>query len=263
MRRVELTASTAIVVLFLASGSMSSAQQNSNPVQEIDALTQQWTSLEQQKDRLRAEWRAQKPVLEQQLALLEREIMELSTLLEETSAQQDDVEQRRLELLGEQTELEEEAAAVEATLGQASRELRALHRSLPPPLASAWTEELARLDDPAGTASERFRMLIELLRELDDFDAKVTLNESVMPLEDGRDHVVKQVYLGLSHGWYVTADQRFGGAGTAGRDGWVWTPVADTAPIAKIVDVLEQRFSPALVSIPLELTEQQQSGGGN
>src|SRR5690606_24257994 len=115
--------------------SMTGAQQSSNPIQEIDALTQQWTSLEHQKDRLRAEWRAQKPVLEQQLALLEREITELNALLEETAAQQDDVEQRRLELLSEQTELEEEAAAVEASLVQASLDLHSLRRSLPPPIA--------------------------------------------------------------------------------------------------------------------------------
>ena len=255
MRRPELTAKTTITVLLLASGSTSGAQESSNPIQEIDALTQQWTSLEHQKDELRAEWRAQKPVLEQQIALLEREIMELNTLLEETAAQQDDVEQQRLDLLGEQTALEEEAAAVEASLAQASLALHSLHPGLPPPLTDAWAEELARFDSPIETVSERFRKLIELLGELDDFDAKVTLNEAVMPLGDGRDHVVTQVYLGLSHGWYVTADQRFGAAGRAGPDGWVWTPVTDTAPIAKMVDILEQRLEPALVSISLELSE--------
>lgn len=256
MRRTVVTArGVTVSALLLLSVSTSDGQESTNPVQEIDALTRQWTGLEHQKDELRARWRAEKPVLEQQLALLDREIMELNALLEETAAQQDDVEQRRLDLLAEQTALEEEAAAVEASLAQASLALHSLRRSLPPPLADAWTEELARLDNPVETVSERFRRLIELLGELDDFDAKVTLNQAVMPLDDGRDHVVTQVYLGLSHGWYVTADRRFAGAGIAGPDGWVWTPVADTAPIARIVDILEQRVEPALVSIPLELLE--------
>jgi hypothetical protein len=233
----------------------SGAQQAADPIREIDALTQQWTNLERQKDELRADWRTQRPILEQQLALLERETAELTTLLEATAAQQDEVEQRRLELLEEQTRLEAESAALDASLAQASLALHSLHRDLPPPLKEAWDDELPRLDNPLATASERLQKLLELLGQLDDFDAKVTLNEAVMTLGDGNDYVVKQVYLGLSHGWYVTADRQFAAAGTTGPDGWVWTPVADAAPIEQIVGILEQRVSPDFVSIALELNE--------
>jgi TolA-binding protein len=245
-----------MIGVLLAAWAQASSAQDVDPIREIDALTQQWTSLEHQKDELRAEWRAQRPVLEQQLRLLEREIAELSTLLEATSAQQDEVEQRRLELLEEQTRLEEAAAALEASLAQASLYLHTFHRDLPPPLAEAWTEELARLDNPLETVTARFQKLIELLSQLDDFDAKVTLNEAVMTLGDGREHVVQQVYLGLSHGWYVTADERFAAAGMTGPDGWVWTPVTDAAPISKMAGILEQRLDPDLVSIPLTLSRQ-------
>jgi TolA-binding protein len=249
------------VLLLAVSALPSVAQEAADPIQEIDALTQQWTSLERQKDSLRAEWRTQEPILEQQLALLEREIAELSTVLEATATQQGEVEQRRLELLEEQTRLEAESAALEASLAQASLALHSLHRDLPPPLEDAWAEELARLDNPVGTVSERFQKLLELLGQLDDFDAKVTLNEAVMVLGDGNEHVVQQVYLGLSHGWYVTADRQFAAAGTTGPDGWVWTPVADAAPIEQIVGILEQRVTPELVSIALELNEP--VGGGD
>ena len=242
-------------LLLAALAASSIAQEATDPVREIDALTQQWTDLEHQKDLLRADWRTQKPVLEQQLRLLEREIAELTAFLETTAAQQDEVEQRRLELLTEQTELEEEAAALDAGLAQASVVLHSLQRDLPPPLAEAWVEELARLDNTVETSTERFRKLIELLGQLEDFEAKITLNEVVMPLSDGRDHVVKQVYLGMSHGWYVTADQSFAAAGRPGPNGWQWTPVTDAAPIATIVGILEQRLDPDFVSIALELSE--------
>jgi TolA-binding protein len=260
MLRVAPWAQAATLLLLAAFAAPSAAQEAPDPIQEIDALTQQWTDLEHQKDLLRAEWRTQEPVLEQQLALLEREIMELNTLLEATAQQQGAVEQRRLELLEEQTRLEEESAAVEASLAQGSLEMHSLHRDLPPPLAEAWAEELARLDNPVETVTERFRKLLELLGQLDDFNAKVTLNEAVMALGDGNEHVVKQVYLGLSHGWYVTADQRFAAAGRTGPDGWVWTPVEDAAPIAKIVGILEQRVDPDFVSIALELNEPLRGG---
>jgi hypothetical protein len=237
------------------------AQDAADPIREIDTLTEQWTSLERQKDELRADWRTQRPILEQQLALLERETAELTAFLETTAAQQDEVEQRRLELLEEQTRLEAESAALEASLAQASLALHSLHRDLPPPLKAAWDEELPRLDNPVGTASARLQKLLELLGQLDDFDAKVTLNEAVMTLGDGNEYVVKQVYLGLSHGWYVTRDRQFAAAGTTGPDGWVWTPVADAATIEKIVGILEQRVSPEFVSIALTLNEP--LGGGD
>ena len=44
-----------------------------DPVEDIHQLTLQWTGLEHQKDLLRKNWRGDKPVLEQQLSLLERE----------------------------------------------------------------------------------------------------------------------------------------------------------------------------------------------
>ncbi|HEX5049551.1 MAG TPA: DUF3450 family protein [Gammaproteobacteria bacterium] len=237
------------------------AQQTADPIKQVDALTEQWTRLEHQKDQLRSGWRTQKPVLEQQLTLLERESKELNTLIETAAQQQGDVEQRRLEMLEEQTRLEEEGAALETSLAQASASLHSLHRDLPPPLSKTWDDELARLDNPLETVTERFQKLLELLKQLDDFDAKVTLNETVMTLGDGADHVVKQVYLGLSHGWYVTADQRFAAAGMPGADGWAWTPVSEGAAIAKIVGILERRVDPDFVSIGLTLGEP--PGGAN
>ena len=254
MRRVGTTTSTAIIVLLAALAAPTSAQ-DTDPVREIDTLTQQWTSLEHQKDVLRADWRTQKPILEQQLRLIERETAELTALLETTAAQRDEVEQRRLELLTEQTELEEESTALDASLAQASVTLHSLQRDLPPPLSAAWVDELARLDSNVETSTERFRKLIELLGQLEDFEAKITLNEVVMTLGDGQEYVVKQVYLGLSHGWYVTADESVAAAGKPGPDGWLWTPVSDAAPIATIVGILEQRVDPDFVSIALELAQ--------
>ena len=244
-----------LVLLLAAIARPSGAQEPADPIRQIDALTQQWTSLERQKDELRSEWRTQKPVLEQQLTLLEREISELETLIKTTTEQQDDVEQQRLAMLEEQTRLEQDSAALEASLAQASLNLHSLTRDLPPPLSKHWDDELARLDNPLATVSERFQKLLDLLGQLDDFDAKVTLNEAVMTVGDGGDHVVKQVYLGLSHGWYVTADQRFAAAGMPGPDGWAWTAVPDGAAIAKIVAILEQREHPEVVSIGFKLNE--------
>lgn len=252
MRRAAVDLAIAICALLGAAPALD-AHAQPDSLRAIDELASRWTGLEHQKDLLEADWRMQKPVLEQQLSLLEREAAELNALLATSERQQDEVEQRRLELLEEQTRLEQEQDALERSLARSALALRSLHPALPPPLLEAWNDALPRLDDPLRTATEKLQLVLELLTQLDDFDRKVTLHETVLTLGDGRDYAVKQVYLGLSHGWYVTADRRLAGAGRADPSGWRWTPVADGEPVGRIVDILERRADPALVSIPLEL----------
>jgi hypothetical protein len=235
--------------------------QSDNPVREVDALTSQWTDLEHQSDTIEANWRTQQPVLEQQLSLLDRETRELTEYLAGFEQQQDEVEQRRLELAEEQTELEREQDALDGALAQISRELRRLGPQLPPPLAVSWTDDLARFENGLLTNTEKLQLALQLLGQLDDFEQKITLNVTVMALSDGAEYEVHQVYLGLSHGWYVTSDGQFAAAGTAGPDGWRWTPVMDARPISDIVAILERRSEPQLISIPLALNATAAAGG--
>jgi len=247
------------IYLLVTLGSMliaSMASGADDPVEEIHDLTLQWTGLEHQKDLLQANWRTDKPILEQQLSLLEREIRELSDFLEATAQEQDEVVQRRLELLELQTQLEREQAALEEGLEVSAIALHTLHPQLPQPLLEAWEQELPRLNSPLLTPSEKLQLVVELLGQLDDFEQKITLHETVMVLADGQEYLVQQVYLGLSHGWYVTADGLFAAAGMATPDGWQWTPATDGTRIAQIVGILERRMNPELVSIPLQLTAQ-------
>jgi hypothetical protein len=135
-----------------------------DPVATVDGLVRRWTSLEHQNDLLQANWRQDKPVLEQQLVLLEREISELAQVLEASEQEQGAVEQRRLELLQQQTQLEQEQAALDAGLQQASLGLQALQAQLPPPLVEAWSEQLPRLQDPLLNTSERLQLVLERRR---------------------------------------------------------------------------------------------------
>ncbi len=244
----------AIVVSVLVTA-FSSAGAADNPARQIDELTTQWTTLQHQQDVLTSNWRLEKPVLEQQLDLLERESKGLSEVFEQSSKQQGQVEQRRLELLQQQTQLEQEQAATQSSLGRITAALHGLYPQLPPPLVLAWNQTLPKLDEPTRTASDKLQIALELLSKLSDFQQKLTLNETVMPLKDGQDYLVKQVYLGLSHGWYVTADLKHAAMGRADVNGWQWTDTDEAAAIAHMIGILERKQSPELVSLPATLTK--------
>jgi multidrug efflux pump subunit AcrA (membrane-fusion protein) len=248
---LSLRHSLSAAILLLSWGAVPAA----DPTEEIQDLTLQWTGLERQRNLLDSNWRSEEPVLEQQLALLERERSELTELLEETAQDQDEVEARRLDLLDRQTQLEEEQAQLEIELEASIERVQSLYNLLPPPMIAAWEERLPELESDYLTTSERLQVVLEMLGELDDFHRRIGLHQEVMTMPDGQDYLVRQLYLGLSHGWYVSADGRFAGAGRAGPTGWQWRESADAEAIERVISILERRRNAELLALPVELGE--------
>ena len=220
---------------------------------EIEVLTRQWIGLERQRDALRADWQRQRPVLEQQLALLAQEEEELRTLLASAEDRQSEVEARRLELLEAQAAMEQEQAAVERELDRAVIGIRRLHGQLPPPLAEAWREDIGRLDDDNLGSSEVMQIVVDMLTALQDFQQRLSLHEDMITLEDGTSYRVRQVYLGLSHGWYLSVGGELAGAGAPSPEGWRWQTLEDGAFIADMIAILESRQPARLLRVPLSL----------
>lgn len=240
--------------LLLLFGSCAALAQD-DPAGEIETLSLQWTSLERQRNLLESNWRDEQPVLEQQLALLEREREALSDFLEQTETAQDNVEERRLEILGQQSVLEQRQASLEQELEATVIQVQNLYRQLPPPMLSAWEERLPELQAEFLTTSERLQVLLEMLGDLDDFDRRLSLHEEVMTLQDGQEHLVSQVYLGLSHGWYVSANGLYAGAGHPGVNEWRWQSSNEPETISRVIAILERRRNAEFVALSIELSD--------
>ena len=198
---------------------------------EADALVRQWTALEQQRSRLQSDWLMRRQSLQQRFELLALEQQALREFLAAHRGSTDEVEARRFELLEQQTAHEARQEALAAWLDGVAIVLERLQPRLPPPLAAEWQASL-QVADAGGNASssERLNHVLSMLRAVDDFQRVIPLHTTTMTLADGTAMRVDHAFLGLSQGWYVSADGLHAGYGRPGPDGWLW---ADQAQVGR------------------------------
>ena len=227
---------------------------------ETQQLVERWVSLEQQNTALTSSWRNQRQLLEQRQQLLADEKQQLQDILDNSSQDSDEVESRRAELLDLQNTMEQDQAALQNSLQTAMNTVRSLLSQLPPPLQNSWQEKLAALptDGESGSAenaSQTLQVVLELLGQLDDFKRRISINEAPITLADGRTVLVKQLYLGASHAWYVSADGTVSGYGQSTAEGWRWLqqPAVDGSTVQAAIAMLERNANVALVNLPLTL----------
>jgi hypothetical protein len=237
---------------------IASAQTSS--IQELQNLVQKWASLERQSTALLTGWQQQELLVRQRQRLLEEEKSQLQEILDSNVQDTSGVEQRRLELLALQNTMESDQADLSRALQRASSTILSLHERLPPPLYSAWQEgmtllELAVAADPDQATNLRLQSITSMLNQLEDFQLRISVHESPINHE-GREILVRQIYLGASHGWYVSDDSSVAGYGHADAIGWDWLNdvEVDATTVKNALSMLENNNNIELVTLPVRLT---------
>lgn len=236
------------------------ANAQASSIQELQKLVQKWASLEQQSTALLTGWQQQELLVRQRLKLLEEEKSQLLEILASSAQDTSGVEQRRLELLALQNTMESDQVDLSRSLQRASSTILSLHERLPPPLYSAWQEGMTALDEavaaePDQAPNLRLQSITSMLNQLEDFQLRISVHESPINHE-GREILVRQIYLGASHGWYVSDDSSVVGYGHADANGWDWLNdvEVDAATVKNALSMLENNNNIELVTLPVRLT---------
>jgi len=236
------------------------ANAQASSIQELQKLVQKWASLEQQSTALLTGWQQQELLVRQRLKLLEEEKSQLLEILASSAQDTSGVEQRRLELLALQNTMESDQVDLSRSLQRASSTILSLHERLPPPLYSAWQEGMTALDEavaaePDQAPNLRLQSITSMLNQLEDFQLRISVHESPINHE-GREILVRQIYLGASHGWYVSDDSSVAGYGHADANGWDWLNdvEVDAATVKNALSMLENNNNIELVTLPVRLT---------
>ena len=221
--------------------------------EEIDRLTQQWITIEQQVSSLDNLWKTREPILEQQRLLLEREVILREESLQKKSDSDDRLTLERKSLLEKQTALEKNQNIIAAVLQENLLHLRKIAQRLPPPLQETWLGSIAFAKPPLSN-SELLQEQAALLQGLSEFNERVGLHSAPILLKDGGEILTDQIYLGASLGYYLSLDGAHYGIGTATEETWTWMHNPDFLDPRKIQSLLESARSSseaALVSVPV------------
>ena len=221
---------------------------------DVDGLTRQWLQIEAQERKLVLDWQEQEPAVKQRIELLKAEKAQLQKILSRSTDSQDDVEARRNELLAEQNALEQQQADVSGALSSLVNQVNALYDALPPVLQTAWDKEEASLSgEDSDNPSKVLQVALAKLSRLDQFDDKLTVNEEVMTTPDGKDVVVKQLYMGSQLAWFASNDGAIAGSGYPQNGEWTWQFDSNTdgQAITRAIAVFERRQQPDFVTLPL------------
>lgn len=230
-------------------------------VQQMDRLVQQWLDIERQAGELEADWQEQQPLLAQRIKLLQAQRDRLQAVMTSSRANRTDTEAKRAELLASQTDIEAQQNSVESQVNRLEGLARELLAQLPPPLQDTWRLELSMLTENKNT-SEKLQMVLTVLSKLLEFDQRISINETQITTPDGRDVLVKQLYLGIGQAWFTNADASVSGRGWSQADGWQWVfdEKVDGNEVNTAISMFNRQQETRFVTLPVALTAELKGG---
>lgn len=224
---------------------------NAQEVAKAEHMVEQWLSLERQNSSLESDWQTQKPMLQQRVALLEIEKKQLQALLNEKSSDSGEVDQKRLKLIQEQSELEANQENLSKGINLLLTQLAVIQPLLATPLQQQWQQESAGLS-AASPISEQLQVALAQLSKLAEFDQRITVMKQNLTNPQGENIVVKQLYLGAGMAWFVSLDGSYAGSGQVTDNGWQWQfdDSLDSSEISRAIAIFEKQAEADFVQLP-------------
>jgi hypothetical protein len=229
-----------------------------DPLTEARAVLETWVQTRQLIARTRTEWQADRDVLEQTVALYERELKGIDEALSKVSTNQTQAVRERDEAETLKRVSAEALDAAKVFAGGLEFALRQTVPQLPAPLQDLVRKDLARLPaDPANTrmtAAERIQVTVAVLNEIDKFNNAVNVFSEKRANAKGEEVAVQTLYVGLGAAFFVNDTADFAGVGAPGKDGWHWTVQSELAPtVLEALKVYRNEHSARFLKLPVTI----------
>lgn len=215
----------------------------------------------------RREWREYKVSLADQIELANDEIESMNESIAAVDAEIASSKAEYGKLLKAEEAFDTGVSGLTAKVSELEARVKLLLPSLPDPLRQKVQPVSQSLPDDSATTemklSKRLLTVTGILNEVNKFQADVFVQPESRELGNGTTGNVTAIYVGISKGYYVSADGQFAGVGQA-RDGvWTWEARNDAAAaIARAVAMYENKEQAAYIGLPLDVDPLEKSSEG-
>jgi len=248
------------LTLALMSAYISVASASPEALDDVRTTIGEWATAEKAISRESLQWQEERVLLEDLLTVAEKRVAKLEAIIEEHEGFVSTADAKRLELLDQSERVAADVQQIESFLVKMERGLRELKLRLPEPLQEELEPIYQRLplqaDETTLGLGERMQSVVNLLGKIREFDAKISLSESIRALPGSEVEVsFRTLWIGLGQAYYLAPNDA--GYGKLGTAGWEWHSQPElAAKIQECIALVEGRSTePKLIELPVALKE--------
>ena len=209
----------------------------------------------------RKDWALGKELLEERIALVQREIESLREKIAEADKSITDADKKKVELVAEQDKLKEASSILEDSLPELESKLRTLLPRLPAPIQDKVKSRSQLIPEDSAKSelslSERYGTVSAVLNEVDKFNQEIHIVPDRRKLPSGDIVNVSAIYVGVSSCFYVSNNGLAAGIGRPTDDGWIWEAKDEFAKaIQDAIKMSENELPAAFVMLPVDVREE-------
>ncbi|MEX0332053.1 MAG: DUF3450 family protein [Puniceicoccaceae bacterium] len=241
----------------LVAGSTLHAQDEAAVQKEIEKAREvisKYVETRQEIARVKNEWKSYQELTQRRIDLYEREISQLSQLIERAEKDTTQAERQIAAVKEEIAVLRSANDIVGQALPAFEDKMREMYQYFPTPLKSK-VERLVQQLGKSRNSADRMAILIGILNEVDKFNSDFNFDSFEKKLPSGETKLVDVIYLGLAVAYYADSEGSIGGVGTPAAGDWQWAERNDLAgSIRMAIQYYNGDIKPAmLVDLPVEV----------
>lgn len=205
-----------------------------------------------------SQWREEKRMLQDMIRIVESEIEQLNSRIEELEESSTAADKERAELQAELEAAREVSIAFNDDISRFETAVLELSSMLPASLLDEIQPLMARIPkDKSETRlsySQRLQSVVGILAQIDKFNSDLTYSTVIESL-DGGSFEVQTLYFGLGAALFSDTEGNYAGYGVPTKDGWKFTKVSgpDGDAITRAIDIYMSKAAPQFVSVPFHI----------